>query len=250
MGFSLDFIPFFDNCHAQHPLSGPFLSLGSQEIHSPAQEIIEFAHRNMYAETARDRSFKSFLRERYGICEYADCDINGLAALTWDLGRPVAKDEHGKWQVIYDGGTLEHIFNTAQVFVNIHNLCAPGGLIIHITPVSWLAHGFYNFTPKIFQNIGRANGYKQIASAWYVTSQRVKNGQREGRRNDFSDKGCRGCHAAPSGLLSLENGSLEDAVVLPESIVGNGLVRENVLYCLAYQKTRAQAFVEPVEIGY
>lgn len=246
MGFSLDFIPFFDKCHARQRLSGPFLSLGSQEIHSPAQEIIEFAQSNGYAQTAQDRSFKSLLHERYGISEYADCDINGLAALDWDLSRPVAENEHGKWRVIYDGGTLEHIFNIAQVFINIHALCALGGIIVHTTPVSWLAHGFYNFTPKIFQSIGAANGYTQIASAWYLTPQNGKNGQRQGKRSEFCGKE----RAAPSGLLALENGSLAEPVVIPEEIVNNGLLPVNLMYCLAYQKTKAQAFVQPVEIGY
>lgn len=65
------------------------------------------------------------------------------------------------WEVVYNHGTAEHIFNIAQVFGTMHDFCRTGGIMIHECPFTgWLDHGFYNLQPTLFWDLARANNYK------------------------------------------------------------------------------------------
>jgi hypothetical protein len=47
--------------------------------------------------------------------------------------------------------------------------CArPGGTIIHISPLTWFNHGFYNFNPKLFKGLIQANGYEFLVEAFWI----------------------------------------------------------------------------------
>lgn len=247
MGFSLNFLPFFDKCHAVHPFASPFLSLGSQEIHDTTEIIDVFFRRNAYKRAAHHGHFEALLRERYAVSDYADNDINGLASFNWDLSRPLPAKLHSKWGVIYDGGTLEHIFNIAQAFENIHNLCAVGGTVIHVTPVSWQNHGFYNLTPKLFYSLCSANKYKPVASAWHVSPQAARSEPRGFFRKLFSSRYA--LHTA-NGLVITKEALPPALFTVPDCLVCNGYFPQNALYCIAYRKTSTDAFVTPCDIAY
>src|SRR5207253_3919084 len=56
-----------------------------------------------------------------------------------------------KYDYIYDGGTIEYIFNLPQVLDNIINLLKPGGIFCSVTcNNNFSGHGFYQFSPELF----------------------------------------------------------------------------------------------------
>ncbi len=56
-----------------------------------------------------------------------------------------------RFDYIYDGGTLEHIFNFPQAINNVSKMLKIGGVIIHVLPCNnWIDHGFYSFSPTVF----------------------------------------------------------------------------------------------------
>ena len=56
-----------------------------------------------------------------------------------------------KYQYIYDGGTIEHIFNIPQVIENIIDILDINGLFVSITcNNNFSGHGIYQFSPEFF----------------------------------------------------------------------------------------------------
>jgi len=77
-----------------------------------------------------------------------------------DLNKPIPEYLHNKFDAIYDGGTLEHVFNFPQSLKNIHNMLKPGGVIMHASPShNHVDHGFYMFSPTVYHDYYSANGY-------------------------------------------------------------------------------------------
>ena len=84
------------------------------------------------------------------------------ATILHDMNLPVPEKYHGRYSVIIDGGTLEHIFNIPVAIENCMNLIEPGGHIIGISPSNnFLGHGFYQFSPELFFRVfSEANGFR------------------------------------------------------------------------------------------
>ena len=69
---------------------------------------------------------------------------------------------HNYYDLVYDGGTIEHIFDVKQALQNIMSLPRIGGrVIIHTMANNYFGHGFYQFSPELFYRaFSPENGYK------------------------------------------------------------------------------------------
>jgi hypothetical protein len=80
-----------------------------------------------------------------------DCSDFEGATLLHDLNRPFPDSLLGWFDVVFDGGTLEHIFNYPEAVSRCLDLLKVGGHFIIITPASGqMGHGFYQFSPELF----------------------------------------------------------------------------------------------------
>ncbi len=87
-------------------------------------------------------------------------------SIVHDLNADVPASFHGRWDVVYDGGTLEHVFDVATALRNIHAMVKPGGLAIHESPTNnFVDHGFWQINPTLLFDFYSANGY-EILEAW------------------------------------------------------------------------------------
>ena len=76
-------------------------------------------------------------------------DFEG-ATLLHDLNAPVEDDLAGQFDVVFDGGTTEHIFDVATCMDNLNRLLTDGGVLVSCVPANnWFAHGFYQFGPEL-----------------------------------------------------------------------------------------------------
>ncbi|MEQ8510327.1 MAG: class I SAM-dependent methyltransferase [Rhodospirillaceae bacterium] len=84
------------------------------------------------------------------------------AKLIHDLNDPNPPEEfREKFDVIYDGGTFEHLFNVPIAFSNLYHFLNKDGFVIHDVPVNnYVDHGFYQFSPTLFWHYYGLNGYK------------------------------------------------------------------------------------------
>lgn len=73
------------------------------------------------------------------------------ATLLHDLNRPFPEKLRGRFDLVIDGGTLEHIFDFPSALRHCLELVSVGGHFITITPANqWMGHGFYQFSPELY----------------------------------------------------------------------------------------------------
>jgi len=95
---------------------------------------------------------------RLGIeCDFVDIVASRGFEIVMDLNQPAPAEMSGRYDVVYDGGTMEHCFNVGQVMRNILAFAKVGGYIVHVNPMNYFNHGFYNFNPTFYHD-------------WYVQS--------------------------------------------------------------------------------
>jgi SAM-dependent methyltransferase len=106
------------------------------------------------------------LYRRFGCDSHSSIDANGEgSAHIFDLNRNLAEhyDYLDRFDLVTNLGTLEHCFDQAVAFENMHRLCRPGGLMIHCLPTQGLVnHGFYNYHPRFVADLAAANNYNIV----------------------------------------------------------------------------------------
>jgi hypothetical protein len=87
------------------------------------------------------------------------------ANIQFDLNKPNLSDAvKTRYNLILDGGTLEHIFHLPNALRNVHDMLLPEGIIIHQSPThNFVDHGFYQFCPTLFYDYYWANGYEILS---------------------------------------------------------------------------------------
>jgi hypothetical protein len=108
-----------------------------------------------------------FLRDLTGATEIVSIDISDYegASIVHDMNAPFTSrypNLADNFDLVIDGGTLEHIFNFPVAIINMMFLVRKGGYIISSNPANNLCgHGFYQFTPELMYRIySRENGFK------------------------------------------------------------------------------------------
>ncbi len=89
---------------------------------------------------------------RIGWPEMESLDFSDIedAQYVHDLGTPVGPDLKGRFDLVYDGGTTEHVFDIAQAFRNVDEMLMDGGIFVScIGTDGWFGHGFYQVGPDI-----------------------------------------------------------------------------------------------------
>ena len=97
--------------------------------------------------------------------DYSSIDIDGSSgAIPLDLNYDDAPPEtRGKFDLVVNAGTTEHVANQVNAFKIIHDLTRVGGLMIHNLPSQGMPnHGLINYNPKFFWMLGRSNGYRLV----------------------------------------------------------------------------------------
>jgi hypothetical protein len=179
MGFTPSICRMLILLHKKIGLRGPVLTLGNQDVWADYQDLKESfvsldcsyhdatilpTTSELLRHSAETESFvhaKTFF-EMLGIRDYADIDKfeSDSPAILHDLNTPIPAELTNKFNLVIDGGTLEHIFDVRQVMENIVHFCRLDGWIVHLTPTSnYIDHGFYSFSPCFFFDFYAANGF-------------------------------------------------------------------------------------------
>jgi SAM-dependent methyltransferase len=99
-----------------------------------------------------------------GFTDYLAIDVNTkYGSVVMDLNRDLAGELGFRrtFDLVTNLGTGEHVFDQRRVLENVHDLTAPGGVMVHVMPfVNWLNHGFYNFHPVLYTDLAAANDYR------------------------------------------------------------------------------------------
>lgn len=91
-------------------------------------------------------------------------DASGFegASFVHDLNQPLPPSLASQYDVVYDGGTLEHVFNVPAALRNCMELVRVGGHVFLHTPANnYFGHGFYQFSPELFFRVfSQDNGFE------------------------------------------------------------------------------------------
>jgi hypothetical protein len=127
-----------------------------------------------------------------GFKQHVSSDFSDTRATYYlDLNEPV--DEWAKLEVVFDCGTLEHVFSIGQAMQTVHDLCADDGLMLHILPaLGDINHGFWNVHPTVYYDIAHANGY-EILDWHYVDDmeRRITIRNEQNKPFDFDSLPCK-----------------------------------------------------------
>ncbi|HXC29022.1 MAG TPA: hypothetical protein VNV38_13785 [Stellaceae bacterium] len=81
----------------------------------------------------------------------------------------VPADLVGKHQLVTNYGTTEHVANQLNAFKVMHDLAAPGGIMMHSLPAQGsVNHGLVNYNPKFFWMLARSNGYEWLYMDYFA----------------------------------------------------------------------------------
>lgn len=68
-----------------------------------------------------------------------------------------------KYDLIYDGGTLEHVFNISNALKHLTRMTKVNGLIFHSNPCNgYIDHGFFQISPTLYFDYYLANEYNVL----------------------------------------------------------------------------------------
>jgi hypothetical protein len=98
------------------------------------------------------------------------------ATIIHDMNLPVADQHKTAFDVVLDGGSLEHIFNFPIAIKSCMEMVRPGGYFLGITPANnFLGHGFYQFSPEVyFRVFSPENGFQMERMLFFVDEGKTK----------------------------------------------------------------------------
>lgn len=148
------------------PFAGSVLALGKQDITVGAPMFRRLAARVGFVpaqEPQGEPMTDSALFRALGFSESHSLDINAYegAEVLHDLNSPdVPPNARGRYDVVFDRGTSEHVFHMPNMLTATARLTRTGGRVMHLSPsTNHLDHGFFMFTPQLFQAFYEANGF-------------------------------------------------------------------------------------------
>jgi SAM-dependent methyltransferase len=114
--------------------------------------------------TARGEHFADNLFTLLGASKVTTMDASAYegAALVHDLNTPIPDSVRGQFDVVFDGGTIEHVFNFPTAIRNAMEMVKVGGCFISQTAANnFCGHGLYQFSPELwFRVFSPDNGYR------------------------------------------------------------------------------------------
>lgn len=186
MGLLPSHIRLLGKLHRRYRFEGAVCSLGNQEIWasqadierylreagllpSPPTELRPHSSRLFDSSPELRTVSGSFVHpqvlfQMMGLSEYVDVDKFDYdhPALLLDLNRPVPAELHGRYGLVLDGGTVEHIFDVRGVMENVVRLTQVGGCVVHLASFD-MDHGFYGLSPCFFHDFYRLNGFSDFS---------------------------------------------------------------------------------------
>lgn len=159
--------------------SGNMLQLGNQEVWGTKESLEKIAKQenfNLYEASCDIGPGRSsfvdsptisseYFFQRLGFETVDSLDQNEFenANIIHDLN--ILFEQNSKfinnYNFVFDGGTLEHIFNIPNALANIFDLLSVGGRIMHGSPAAnWYNHGFYCFSSCFFEDFYSRNNFQ------------------------------------------------------------------------------------------
>lgn len=177
MGFDINGIRLLINAKQLNINFEKVITIGRQSMYVKENALHELLTKSNLEKINFDTYFESFL-ELLGAKTIDSLDASHYegATVIHDMNLPLPGAYKGKYTLVIDGGSLEHIFNFPVAIKNCMELIEKKGYYIGITPTNnFLGHGFYQFSPELYYRVfSESNGFRVIKMYFYIDQ---KNGK-------------------------------------------------------------------------
>jgi hypothetical protein len=158
--------------------------LSGESLGFKGEKICTLGHQTLFGKQAeftlllKEYAKPQFLLPKYRAIYFAEDVLGPLgfkvdsidasdyegANILHDLNRPIPESMHGQYDLVYDGGTLEHVYNFPVALKSAMQMIKIGGhLMLHTPANNQCGHGFYQFSPELFFRVfSPKNGFELI----------------------------------------------------------------------------------------
>ena len=153
-------------------LNGSVLQLGKQDSYVSKRQLKKIFRKfqiEINVEIPEINSFVpfDFILSLLGFEKVESLDFSDFegAEIIQDLNLPIPEKLKNRYDLIFDGGTAEHVFHIPQCLKNINDMLTTKGLVFHLSPsTNHVDHGFYMFSPTLFYDYYSANNFNILMS--------------------------------------------------------------------------------------
>jgi hypothetical protein len=172
LGFDTNGVRFLFAARTSGVDFGHAATLGRQGLHLDARalgRVLQQAGIERPQESAREllrvgEGYAEPLLTLLGAEEICSIDASAYegASVVHDMNQPVVEELKGRFSVVIDGGSLEHVFDFPRAIRNVMEMVRLDGWFLGITPANnFMGHGFYQFSPEVFFRLfDSANGFR------------------------------------------------------------------------------------------
>ena len=161
-----------------HPVRGQVLTLGQQALYADLQTVENVLRSHACPHLSLPPGFDTSskfkddninagtLLRLLGAEGVHVMDVSSFegADILHDLNVPVGPQYESKFDVVFDSGTLEHIFDLPTALTSISRMVPVGGQVILMNPCSnAVDHGFYSISPTLYFDFFRINGFGEFS---------------------------------------------------------------------------------------
>lgn len=173
MGINAELVSMVAELRSSRALIGAsVIEIGAQDVCVAEQVVKQILVKHRFGSYRNDIAKAADLYRALGFDSYKCIDASGQnGALVFDLNKDLREQYEfvETFDLVTNLGTAEHCFNQFAVFKNLHDLCKPGGIVIHALPAQGnVNHGFYNYHPRFFADLAAANSYEIVDLSFTV----------------------------------------------------------------------------------
>jgi hypothetical protein len=177
MGFDINGIRLLLNAKQLGVNFEKVITIGRQGMHLKESDFHKLLINSKLKPIKLEKHFESFF-ELLGAKTTNSLDASHYegASIVHDMNLPLPAKYKGRYTLVVDGGSLEHIFNFPIAIKNCMELIENDGFYIGITPTNnFLGHGFYQFSPELYYRVfNETNGFKVLKMYIYIDQRNGK----------------------------------------------------------------------------
>jgi SAM-dependent methyltransferase len=170
MGLDINAVRFLIDARKRGADFGDVLTLGRQDLNVYPAKMVKVLEGHGFPAERFKGDAKALYAEpcflSLGAKKVSSMDFSDFEGATFvhDLNMPVSQGLRERFDLVYDGGTLEHVFNFPVALQNCMEMVKAGGhLFIHTGTNGYCGHGFYQFSPELFYRaLGPENGFEVV----------------------------------------------------------------------------------------
>jgi len=169
MGLDINSVRFLIGCKQAGTRFQDVLTLGRQDLNVYPKKMAQVLRSHQLSGDAFEAAGTETLHAEpffraLGASKIASMDMSDFEGATYvhDLNQPIRAEWKEQFDVVFDGGLLEHVFNLPTALKNCMEMVRVGGhFITHTITNNWCGHGFYQFSPELFYStLSPENGFE------------------------------------------------------------------------------------------